>query len=103
MKTTVEAKGQIKEVTVEFHNVMPAGYGHYSINGVYYTSIYDKKKIKITTSDMQVIDAYKSAISDDNMDVVNTMKADFEEQLSDTYSEAIVEYVLDLIDEENNN
>lgn len=79
MKTfEIEVNGVKTQVEVEFYNVFPAGYGHYSICGVACVGR-DKLNIKATTNNMGTIDAYNSGRHDDDMEELNRIKSEFEE------------------------
>lgn len=87
----IEINGIKTQVEIDFHNVLPSGYGHYSINGQARIGN-DKLKIKTITSDMSSIDAYKSARQDDDTDTLSRIKSDFEDQLFDKNFDIITEF-----------
>lgn len=94
----IEINGIKTEVIIDFINVLPSGYGHYSINGEAHIGR-DKMKIKIITSSMTVIDAFKDAQSDDDMDTLNKIKSDFEDELFDKNFDSITYFFNDLANE----
>jgi hypothetical protein len=94
----IEINGIKTEVSIDFHNVLPSGYGHYSINGV--ASIgHDQMKIKSVTSNMETIDSYKSASQDDDTDTLDCIKSDFEDELFDKNFDSITQFFNDLANE----
>ncbi len=56
--------------------------------------------IKTITSNMSTIDAFKSAQSDDEMDTLNSIKADFEDELFDKNFDSITEFFNELANED---
>jgi hypothetical protein len=49
---------------------------------------------------MSTIDAFKSAQSDDEMDTLNSIKADFEDELFDKNFDSITEFFNELANED---